>query len=639
LYLDNDRRPTMTPQLAVRVAILGGVALLAFGIVFFRLWFLQVLSAQTYKTEAQGNQLRKIRVQAPRGDIVDREGRPLVANRVGQAVEITPDKLPKAQADRRVLYHRLGKLLRMRPRVIARRVDQQFKELPFSTATVKADVSRDLVMYIEERQEDFPGVEVDPVFLREYPYHELGAHLFGYVGEVTADELKEPRYSGVAIGDRVGQAGLESEYDQFLRGTGGYTRVQVDSLGNFRRKLGEHPASQGSQLRLSLDLDVQRAGQEALAGGTGKGAFAVMDIHDGEVLGLGSNPSYDPNIFAKIVKESDYKRLTSDESGSPLTDRAIAGGYPTGSTFKLITATAALESKTITPDTPLNDPGQITIGDQVFKNAGEAAHGVLSLRQALTVSSDVFFYQLGRDMNEQGMPLQQWAHKLGLGRKSGIDLPDESPGFVPNPKWRDRGFEKFMRCKNRRKPTYEQITQGICGFIDRPWSVGDNVNLAVGQGDLQASPLQLAVAYAGVATDHIVRPHLGQRIENSAGQVKQQLEEPKPRKLDIPDEYRSAILDGLRGAASAPGGTSTPVFQSFPIQIAGKTGTAEHLGRPDQSWYVALAPWPDPKYVVAVTDEAGGFGADTAAPMARRILAELFNVKENQLVQGGGPSD
>jgi len=639
MYLDNDRRPTMTPQLAVRVAILGGVALLAFGIVFFRLWFLQVLSAQTYKDEAQGNQQRKIRVQAPRGDIVDREGRPLVENRVGLAVEITPDKLPKTRAERRALYHRLGKLLRMRPRVIARRVDQQFKELPFSTATVKADVSRDLVMYIEERDEDFPGVEVDPVFLRQYPYHELGAHLFGYVGEVTAEELKNPRYSGVAMGDRVGQAGLESEYDQVLRGTGGYTRVQVDSLGNFRNKLGEHPATQGSQLRLSLDLDVQRAGQEALAGGTGKGAFAVMDIKDGEVLGLGSNPSYDPNIFAKIVKESDYKRLTSDETGSPLTDRAIAGGYPTGSTFKLITATAALESKTITPDTPLNDPGQITIGDQVFKNAGETAHGVLSLRQALTVSSDVFFYQLGRDMNDQGMPLQQWAHKLGLGRKTGIDLPDESPGFIPTPHWRDAGYSRFERCKNRKKPTYEQITQGICGFIDRPWSVGDNVNLAVGQGDLQASPLQLAVAYAGIATDHVVRPHLGQRIENSAGQVTQQLEEPKPRDLGIPGEYRSAILDGLRGAASEPGGTSTPVFQSFPIQIAGKTGTAEHTGRPDQSWYVALAPWPDPKYVVAVTDEAGGFGADTAAPMARRILAELFNVKENQLVQGGGPSD
>jgi penicillin-binding protein 2 len=242
-------------------------------------------------------------------------------------------------------------------------------------------------------------------------------------------------------------------------------------------------------------------------------------------------------------------------------------------------------------------------------------------------------------MNEEGMPLQKWAHKLGLGRKTGIDLPEESPGLVPTPRWRDAGYKKFERCKARRNPTYEQITQGICGFFDRPWSVGDNVNLAVGQGDLQASPLQLAVAYAAVATDKIVRPRLGQRIENSAGQVEQQLEEPKPRKLNVAPEYTSAILDGLRGAASAPGGTSTPVFQTFPIPIAGKTGTAEHLGRPDQSWYVALAPYPNPRYVVAVTDEAGGFGADTAAPMARRILAELFNIKEQRLVQGGGPSD
>jgi penicillin-binding protein 2 len=264
---------------------------------------------------------------------------------------------------------------------------------------------------------------------------------------------------------------------------------------------------------------------------------------------------------------------------------------------------------------------------------------VLSLRQALTVSSDVFFYQLGRDMNETGMPLQKWAHKLGLGRKTGVDLPDEQAGLIPTPHWRDTGYKHFERCKAREKPSYEQITQGICGFIDRPWSVGDNVNLAVGQGDVQASPLQMAVAYGRIATGQIVRPHLGQRIENSAGQVQQQLEEPKPRKLGVADEYRSAILDGLRGAASAPGGTSTPVFETFPIPIAGKTGTAEHLGRPDQSWYVALAPWPNPKYVVAVTDEAGGFGADTAAPMARRILAELFNVKEQQLVQGGGPSD
>jgi penicillin-binding protein 2 len=529
----------------------------------------------------------------------------------------------------------------MRPRLIARRVDQQFKELQYSAATVKQDVPRDILMYIEERAEDFQGVTVEPVFLREYPHREIGAHLFGYVGEVNEAELEDPSFSNVQIGDRVGKAGVESEYDQFLRGRSGATRVQVDALGNLKNYFPRRQPRQGSQLRLSLDLDVQRAGQEALAGGTGKGAFAVMNIADGEVLGLGSQPSYDPNLFAKVVRERDYKALTADETGSPLTDRAIAGGYPTGSTFKLITATAALESGLITPDTPLNDPGQLTVGDQVFENAGGVAHGVLALRQALTVSSDVFFYQLGRDMNGEGMPLQHWARKLGLGRPTGIDLPDEGPGFVPGPKWRDREYAKYERCVNRTNPTPTEISLGKCGWQDRPWSVGDNVNLSVGQGDLAATPLQMAVAYAAIANGgRVLRPRLGMRIENSAGQAEQQLQAPTARKLKVAAENRQAILDGLRGAASEPGGTSTPVFESFPVEIAGKTGTAEKGGgRADQSWYVALAPWPDPKYVVAVTDEAGGFGADTAAPMARRILAELFNVDEQQLVQGGGQSD
>jgi penicillin-binding protein 2 len=640
MYLDNERRPTLTPQLAVRVAILGGIALAAFAVMFFRLWFLQVLSSDAYVKEAQGNQLREIRVQPPRGDIVDREGRVLVENRVGLAIELTPDKLSDDPGERRALYRRLGRVLQMRPRAIQRRVNEQFQELPFSRATVKQDVSRDVVGYIEEREEDFRGVEVDPVFLRKYPHRELGAHLFGYVGEVSPADLENPRYSGVKSGDRVGRAGLEAEYDGFLRGTSGATRVQVDALGNLRRQLDRRRPKQGSQLRLSLDLDVQRAGQEALAGGTGKGAFAVMDIHNGEVLGLGSEPSYDPNLFAKVVRQSDYDRLTDKENGDPLTNRAVAAGYPTGSTFKLITATAALESGLITPDTPLNDPGELIVGDQTFENAGGVAHGVLSLRQALTVSSDVFFYQLGRDMNHEGMPLQHWARMLGLGHRTGIDLPEEGPGFIPGPKWRDRQFAKFLRCKNRTHPTYTEITQGKCGWQDRPWSVGDNVNLSVGQGDLAANPLQMAVAYAAIATGEVLRPRLGQRIENSAGQAQQQLEAPVARKLGVSADYRRAILDGLRGAASAPGGTSTPVFATFPVDIAGKTGTAEKgAGRADQSWYVALAPWPGPKYVVAVTDEAGGFGADTAAPMARRILAELFNVDEQQLVQGGGPSD
>jgi penicillin-binding protein 2 len=641
VYLDNERRPTLTPQLAFRVAIIGGIALAAFAIIFFRLWYLQVLSGDKYVAEAQDNQLREIKVQAPRGEIVDREGRVLVRNRVGLAVKVTPARISEDEGERRELYRRLGRLLGMRPRAIERRVDEQLKELPFSAATVKQDVSRDTVMYIEERREDFRGVEIEPVFLREYPHGELGAHLFGYVGEVNEEELDDPKFQSAGLGDRVGKAGIEREYDPFLRGSNGATRVQVDALGTLKKTLGRDDPQQGKQLRLSLDLDVQRAGQTALAGGTGKGAFAVMDVNNGEVIALGSHPSFDPNLFAKVVRDSDYKRLTADETGAPLTNRAVAGGYPTGSTFKLVTAVAALESGTITPDTPLNDPGSLTVGTQVFKNAGDAAYGVLALRQALTVSSDVFFYQLGMQMDRQGMPLQQWARRLGLGRRTGIDLPEDSPGFIPDPDWRNREFAKFTRCKNRKKPTPEQIFQGICGWIDRPWSVGDNINLSVGQGDIAANPLQMAIAYAAVANGgKVLRPRLGQRIENSAGQAEQQLEAPVARRVKIDEANRQAILDGIRGAASEAGGTSTPVFESFPIPIAGKTGTAEKgAGRADQSWYVALAPYPNPRYVIAVTDEAGGFGADTAAPMARLIMAELFNVDENQLVAGGEAPD
>src|SRR5918999_154814 len=314
MYLDNERRPTLTPQLAMRVAIIGGIALVAFAIIFFRLWFLQVLSSEKYVEEARGNQLREIKVQAPRGEIVDREGRVLVRNRVGYAVKVTPASLPDLIAERRDLYRRLGRVLAMRPRVIERRVERQLRALPFATATVKTDVPEELFAYLLERPEVFPGVTIERVFLREYPHREVGAHLFGTVGEVTREQLGEERYRGVGMGDRVGQSGIEAEYDRFLRGRNGATRVQVDALGNLNRRLSSREPEQGRQLRLSVDVDVQTAGQQALAGGTGRGAFAVMDVKTGEVLGLGSQPSFDPNVFAKTIRQSDYERLSADEN-------------------------------------------------------------------------------------------------------------------------------------------------------------------------------------------------------------------------------------------------------------------------------------------------------------------------------------
>jgi penicillin-binding protein 2 len=622
LYLDSDRRPTLTPQLALRVAVIGGIALVAFAVIFFRLWFLQVLSGDKYLAEARNNQVRAIKVQAPRGEIVDRDGRKLVENRTGLAVKITPDKLPKDADERRRVYRRLGRVLRVRRRSIAKRVEGQLKALPFSTATVKQDVSLKVVGYLLEHHDQFPGVTVERVFLREYPHHQIGAHLFGTVGEVTKKQLDDQRYRDVALGDRVGQSGIESEYDRFLRGRNGASRVQVDALGNLKGELSVTQPRQGRQLRLSVDLDVQKAGQQALAGGTGRGAFVVMNVHNGQVVALGSQPSFDPNVFSKVVRKSDLDRLSNPANGAPLANRAIQGLYPTGSTFKLITSTAALEGGLITPDTVQFDPGSLTVGGRTFKNAGGGGHGALALRQALTVSSDVFFYKLGLEANGagDGLLIQRWAHRLGLGRRTGVDLPSELPGLIPTPRWRDRLFKKKL--------------------TDRPWAPGDNVNLSVGQGDVQADPLQMAVAYAAIANGgKVLAPRLGQRIEDATGRAIQELDTPPARTLKIKPEFRQAILDGLRGAASQPGGTSAAVFKGFPIPVAGKTGTAEKgLGRPDQSWYVALAPYPSIKYVVAVTDEAGGFGAETAAPMARSILAELFGVKRDEGGKGG-PSD
>jgi penicillin-binding protein 2 len=618
MYRDpEERRGPITPQLAIRVAIIGGVCLVMFGVIFFRLWYLQVLSGDHYLAEANNNQVRDITVQAPRGQIVDRSGRVLVDNRSGYSVEINPAKLPTDLHARAALYRNLSKVVGIRPRDIRTAVNNQLKAVPFAKAVVKPDVGQPVFAYILEHQEQFPGVDVEQVFLRSYPHHDVAAQIVGYVSQVNETQLKDKRFHGVKQGDRVGQAGVEYSYDRYLRGQNGANRVQVDATGSVRAELASRPPKSGRRLRLALDYGVQQTGQSAMAGR--KGAFVAMDIHDGEIRALGSEPTFDPNVFSKQIKQSDYTRLTSQANGAPLFNRAIQGGYPTGSTFKPITSVAALESGATTADTPYTDGGSFTLpGGLVLHNAGKAAYGTLSLRRALQVSSDVFFYHLGAELNStgNGQQLQKWAFRLGIGRTSGIDLPGEQPGLLPTPAWRNRLYRKKL--------------------TDRPWSIGDNVNLAIGQGDVQANPLQMAVAYAAIANGgYVVKPHLGLRVEDSLGRTLQEFRSPSRRRLNINAAYRQAILDGISAAAEQPGGTSYPVFKGFPIKVAGKTGTAQRVGQADQSWYVALAPYPHPRYVVAVTIEGGGFGAQAAAPAAKQIIAKLFNVKSTN----NGPVD
>ncbi len=621
MYLrDEDRRPTMSSGFALRVAILGGAALVMFAVIFFRLWYLQVLSGDKYLVEANNNRIREIRVTAPRGQILDRNGHVLVENRTSLALQLNPQKLPGNAGERRAELTRLGHAAGIPLRRIRRDMHDQLKVLASAPVTLQRDVNYDLVYYLQEHQANFPGVAVQRIFVRRYRDGTLGAHLFGNVGEIDSKELKEPRYKGLKPGDQIGQDGVEYTYDRYLRGRDGQTRVQVDSLGRPTPggQLSAVPPKPGDNLQLSIDSGVQAAGESGLASLGLPGAFVAMDVRNGQVLGLGSNPTFDPSVFTKPITQSQYKQLTSNTTDAPLTDRAIRGLYPTGSTFKPITAMAALTGGVITPATPITDTGGLTVGGITFHNAGGGAYGTLSLPSALQVSDDVFFYTLGLRMNGT-IQLQKWAHRLGIGTPTGIDLPGESAGLLPTPAWRNRLYRKKL--------------------TDRPWSAGDNINLAVGQGDVQVDPLQLADAYAAIGNGGtLLRPHVGMEVVDTAGRVVQELNPSPRRHIPINPGYRSAILDGLHMAAQSPGGTSYAVFGGFPVPVAGKTGTAQRTGQADQSWYSVLAPYPNPRVVVTVTIERGGFGVDSAAPVAEQILSQYFHTKAHSIGGANGGS-
>jgi penicillin-binding protein 2 len=634
-------RPLMPAQFALRVAILSGFALVMFSIIFFRLWYLQVLSGDKYLKQAHNNQVRDVTVQAPRGQILDRSGRVLVDNRTALALQLQPTDLPRTHRKREREFARLGTVIGMSPKSIRRQLHQQTKDLPANPVTLKRDVGYDLVYYLRENQASYPGVSVQKVYVRNYPDGNLAAQIFGYVREVTGPQLKEPRYQGLAPGDEVGQSGVENTYDNVLRGTNGMTKVQVDAAGRpTGGVLSQAQAKPGDNLLLSIDTPVQKAGEAALSSQAYPGAFVAMNANNGEILGLGSSPTFDPSIFTKpVIPESTYKQLSSQTAGSPLTDRAIQGLYPTGSTFKPITAIAALESGVLTPSTTIVDNGTFSFGPGTvpLHNAGGSTYGALQLPEALQVSSDVFFYNVGAMLDRDGNGAQEkWASELGIGHPTGVDLPGEVSGLLPTPAWRNKLY------KEAQSPNSPGGTNIISGEdpTDRPWSAGDAVNLAVGQGDLQADPLQMAVAYSAIANGgNVVRPHVGLEVKDPRGGVVQEIDPGPQRHLDVNPEYSRAILEGIHMAAQSPQGTSYPVFGNFPIPMAGKTGTAQRYVNgveADQSWYVALAPYPHPQIVVAATVEQGGFGVETAAPAARQILDAYYNTHKQEAKAAGG---
>jgi penicillin-binding protein 2 len=690
-FVKQEERSAMSPQLARRVAIVGTLSLALFAILFFRLWFLQVLSTNQYAHAASVNFVRPVEIAAPRGQILDRNGTVLASSQRAYAVMIAPPQLPvpvtlknlahPPRADSglyNLLAHVVGVPTKREPchvnghgvvhvSQIACAVDQEYVQLPYAQATVATDITRQQLYYLSERQAAFPGVSVQQIYQRTYPLDDVAAQVLGLVSRITASEVKNPFYKGASQNDSVGQSGLEASYDRYLRGVDGAQRVQVDALGNFVGVLSQVPPTAGNNLKLSLDAKLQEVGQQALQESIDSnfpangGAFVALNPDNGEVYAMGSLPTYNANVFTKPVPYSVYNSLFGPNSGDPQVDRAYQSAGPTGSTFKPITATAALESGVWSTSSVFDDTGQFCISGQCRHNAGNAVDGSLDLESAIKVSSDDFFYNLGALTNSpapNGGPLQHWAHQYGIGRKTGIDLPDENPGTLPDEKWRANRNQLESECddatgpfaytngvntSSTKQPGFHHSPKrppGGCGIADgtdRPWSIGDNESLAVGQGDVQVTPLQLAVAYAAIANGGtIVTPHLGLDVQSPDGFVLRSFN-PKPgRHLNINPLYLETIRAGLRAAASEPGGTSADVFENFPEQVYGKTGTAQYTGQQDYAWYACFVPSSatTKPIVVVVTVEQGGFGAVGAAPVARQILSQWFFGNKGAYVAG-----
>lgn len=640
----------------LRLAIVGVVALSLFAALFARLYFLQVLAAPEYKLAAEANQVRVVKDPAPRGRILDRNGKVLVDNRASNVVAIDRSKVTD-EDERDALLTRLAVVLGVTPDVLRERYDDR-RVSPYTPVPVAEDVPEDVLVLLRERRSDFPAVVAKRVAVRTYPNGPLAAHILGYVGEVNQEEI-DAKPGTYGLGDIVGKAGVEKVYESDLRGEDGEQRIEVDADGTPIRVLsGGRAPKQGNDIVLSVDLDVQRVAEEALAQGllatrgrpfeesgvrlgllrADAGAIVVLDAKEGTVIAMASNPTFDPATLVNGISTAEGEMLFGDDSGAPFTNRAIQGQYAPGSTWKLITADAAVRTGLITPGFVMDDPGTYTLpGDCtgrgcLRRNAGARAFGRVDLRRALTVSSDVYFYHLGAQLwINRAQPqygetaIQNVAAELGFGEQTGVPLPSESKARLSTPELRARMHDESPNA-----------------FPEGRWFTGDNVSLAIGQGELTVTPIQLANAYATYSNNGTrFSPNIALRVQEQDETLVRTIAPRIVDRLVIPPAARDAIMAGFVGAVADPAGTAYNAFAGFPLDqfpIAGKTGTAQAPPKQDTALFVGVAPAYDPKYVVAAVMEQSGFGSSAAAPVVRRVFGQLSGLETSAPVEFVDPN-
>lgn len=629
-----------------RLGVIGVVVIALFAGLFVRLWFLQVATSQSYAAETRANRIRVISEPAVRGSIIDRNGKVIVKSELVNSVQVLRG-ITKQQ--RKLVVPNLAKALGKTEKFINRRLDS-VRYSPYQPVPIANQVPYDTLVYIKERPEAFPKVDVVRRSVRVYPDGAVAPHLLGYVGAINAQEQKLHKDEGYGPEDVIGKDGVEQTFESQLRGKARVRKLEVDSRGRFVREISDTAAVAGNDVQLTVDLDMQRIAQESLeqgmraAGGlknpgeksrfetfkaTG-GAAVVLDARDGSVVALASAPAFDVTKFTDGIPVEEFKALTDPSSNYPLLDRAIQGQYPPGSTFKPFTAQAALEAGTVTPDEVILDRGFVKYGaagnEQEFKNAGKEQHGAVTLPTAIAVSSDVYFYIQGFRFWEafntrktmkgglaKGYAVQRMARAFGFGKSTNIGLANEQPGRIPD--------QKFKEKLNKDNP--EAAT--------RSWLPGDSAALAIGQGDLLVTPIQEAVAYATFANGGTrYSPRLADRILTPGGEtILRELPPQEVGNVEIPPEVRAPIMEGLVNVTKGIG-TAAAAFSGYGgVEVAGKTGTIEIAGKQDTSAFAAIFnpnPTPgsdEPQYVVMVFVEQGGNGGSVAAPIVRRIIEAL----------------
>ncbi|MEC4813277.1 MAG: penicillin-binding protein 2 [Scytonema sp. PMC 1069.18] len=584
----NRKRDTRTVGRGHQPLFLILVTLLLTTGIGVRLAYLQIVEGAKLRQRAEANRIRMIPKQPERGNIFDRNGKLLATTRYPRSVYLWP--MAHTKPSWSVVGPRLSKILDMSEEDIVKKLEEAGSNS--SLIRIARDLDEAEITALKEYENELPNVEIHTEAVRSYPHGATLGHILGYTRELTAEQLKEKRKQGYRLGDVIGQMGVEKAYEKLLRGEWGGQQVEVDGKGRPIRVLGEKQAKAGNDIRLTIDLDLQKAADKALKGRDG--VIVALDPNNGAVLAMVSHPTFDPNVFSKQkLSKKDWQSIQGDNH--PLLNRAVSSAYPPASTFKIVTTTAGLESGKFSPSTVLQTYGSLTVGGVTFGEWNHAGFGPLGFTGAMAWSSDTFFYQVGRAVG--GPKLIEWTRKYGFGSRTGIEFTsEETKGNVPDEAWKRRVWKM-------------------------PWTVGDSINMSIGQGALQTSPLQAAVMFAVPANGgYRVQPHVLKDNEEARSWRSP---------LNMKPSTVKVLRDGLRKVVAEGTGKVLNVPNLPPV--AGKSGTAEawkNRVKANHAWFGAYAPSDKPEIVVlAFAEHSGGGGGSIAAPMVLQVMEEYFKHK------------